>query len=396
MPLLVYLLAVAVFAQGTSEFVLAGLLPGISAELAVPVGTAGLLTSGFALGMVIGAPIMAVLARRLPAGVTLAGFLTLFILAHVAGALAASFPLLLATRVVAALVNAGFLAVTMSAIARLVEQPLRPRALSVILGGTALALVAGVPAGAVVGGALGWRATLLAIAVICVPALAGILRSARGGGLGRPDGAHRDRAELRTEIRALGQPRLLTGIVLAALANAATFCGFTYLAVIAVDGAGLSARVVPALLAVFGAGAFVGVTASGRVSDAARRRLVAVGAPALGIGWVAFAALVIWGGGGQGAVVTVWPLAFALGALSFGVGSTLVGGVLASATNAPTMGGSYSTVALNLGAVAGPALGGLALGLLGTAGPLIASALFALLTAAVRYAAGAASAAASS
>lgn len=120
MPAVLYLLALATFAQGTSEFVLAGLLPPIATDLGLPLAQAGLLTSGFALGMVIGAPTMAAAARRLSPRWALATFLALFISAHAVGALIGSFAILLTSRIVAALANAGFLAVALSTVTRIV------------------------------------------------------------------------------------------------------------------------------------------------------------------------------------------------------------------------------------------------------------------------------------
>src|SRR5689334_21739983 len=103
MPFLLYLLALAVFAQGTSEFVLAGLLPAIAADLGVSLSQAGLLTSSFAVGMVVGAPVMAAGGRRLSPRWTMTGFLVVFVIAHIVGALTGSFAVLLLTRFLAAL-----------------------------------------------------------------------------------------------------------------------------------------------------------------------------------------------------------------------------------------------------------------------------------------------------
>ena len=110
MPFALYLLALVVFAMGTSEFMLSGLVPDISAYFGVSVGTAGLLTSAFAIGMVIGAPAMAALTRRLPVKATLLGCVIVFALSHAVGALTPDFTVLFITRVIAAVVNAGFLA----------------------------------------------------------------------------------------------------------------------------------------------------------------------------------------------------------------------------------------------------------------------------------------------
>lgn len=109
MPLPLYLLAMAVFAMGTSEFMLAGLLPDIASDLDVTVGTAGTLTSAFAVGMIAGAPLVAALARNWPRRASLLGFILTFAVAHAVAAITTSFPVLFTTRVVAALAIAGSL-----------------------------------------------------------------------------------------------------------------------------------------------------------------------------------------------------------------------------------------------------------------------------------------------
>lgn len=145
MLLPLYLLAMAVFAMGTSEFMLAGLVPDIASDLDVTVGAAGSLTSAFAIGMIIGAPLMAALSRNWPQRTSLLGFVLVFLAAHAVAATTASFPVLFATRVAAALANAGFLAVALTTAATLVPSDKKGRALAVLLSGTTVATIAGVP-----------------------------------------------------------------------------------------------------------------------------------------------------------------------------------------------------------------------------------------------------------
>lgn len=194
--------------MGTSEFMLAGLLPAIADDLDVPVGTAGLLTSGFAV-------------------------------CHVVGAAASAFELLLVTRVLSALANAGFLAVALRTVALLVPAERTGRTLAVLLSGTTIATVVGVPAGAVLGAALSWRAPFAAVALLCLPALLGILRGVpttiRGTAHVRPRSAPGTAPaptpfpgpapSLRTELALLVTPRLAVAMSLAALVNAGTFRG---------------------------------------------------------------------------------------------------------------------------------------------------------------------------
>ncbi len=292
-----YFVALGVFAMGTSEFMLAAL------------------------------------ARRWRRRTALRAFLALFVAAHVVGGLTTSFGVLLGTRVVAALADAGFLAVALTAAAGLVPPEKTGRALAVLLGGTTLACVAGIPGGALLDAAFGWRSAFWVVAALCLPALAGVSRVAD-----TPAGGP---ADLRSELREL---RHLRGVLLlGALVNAATFGVFTFLASVA-DGV----APVPVVLAAFGIGCFAGVTAAGRLADRWPGRVITIGGLLLLAGWIALAlttdALVI--------------LAFTQGALSFAVGGTVITRILRLATGAPTMAGSYATAALNAGATAGPVLAG--------------------------------------
>lgn len=366
MPLPLYLLALAVFAMSTSEFMLAGLLPDIASDLDVPVGAAGLLTSAFALGMVVGAPLVAALARDLPGRLSLFGFVLVFLAAHVVGAGTSSFTVLVVTRVVAALANAGFLAVALTTAGALVPPDRKGRALAVLLSGTTVATVAGVPGGSALGALLGWRATFWTVAALCVPAAIGVLagipaRAAREGQGARP--------VLRSEFGQLGRPRLITVMVLGALVNAATFASFTFLAPVVTGTAGLGELWISVALVLFGAGSFAGVTIAGRLSDRRPGLVVAVGGPLLLVGWAVTALLA-----DHPAALLV--LVFVQGALSFALGGTLITRVLYEAAGAPTLAGSYAVAALNVGAVAGPLIAATTLGTpAGNLGPLWTSGL---------------------
>ena len=341
MPFSLYLLAVAVFAMGTSEFMLAGLLPDIAADLDVSVGTASTLTSAFAVGMVVGAPLVGAFARAWPRRTCLLGFVLVFAAAHVAGALTTSYPVLFATRVVAALANAGFLAVALTAAADLVPPDRKGRALAVLLSGTTAATVAGVPAGALLGAVSGWRTTFWVVAALCVPAAFGLIK-------GFPAQPSADQ-DLRTELAVLRRRPLVEVMLLGALVNAATFGGCTYLAPVITGTAGLGALWVPVALVLFGAGSFAGVSIGGRFADRRPHQVLAIGGPLLLVAWPLTAVLAT-------TPFALLLMVFVLGVLSFAVGSTLITRVLYAAADAPTMAGSYATAALNAGAVAGPLL----------------------------------------
>ncbi|MEU5211043.1 MFS transporter [Streptomyces sp. NPDC020742] len=399
MPFFLYLLGLAVFAQGTSEFMLSGLLPDIAADLRISLAAAGSLTSAFAVGMIVGAPLLALLSLRWPRRRALLAFLTAFLLVHVIGAVTTSYAVLLVTRVGAALANAGFLAVALATATAVVPPDAKGRATSVLLGGTTMACIAGVPAGAFLGAEWGWRSAFWAVALVSVPAVAAIVRSVPDEGGRQPgnrradttDRAHTPspsrpeahsctrahtgaptctparphtgtrsctpaRSRARGELRALRSPRLAVTLLLGALVNGATFCTFTYLAPLVTRVVGLGADRVPAVLALFGLGSFIGVSVGGRFADTRPMRLLTVGGPALLTGW---AVLALAADSASAAVILV--LVLVQGALSFAVGSTLVSQALYAATGAPTLAGGFATAALNVGAALGPWLGGAAL-----------------------------------
>ncbi|SER99148.1 MFS transporter, DHA1 family, chloramphenicol resistance protein [Streptomyces sp. yr375] len=351
MPVFVHVLGLAVFAQGTSEFMLSGLVPGIARDLSVSVGAAASLTSAYAIGMVVGAPVMAALGARWPRRRALAGFLAAFVVVHVVGAVTTSFPVLFGARVVAAIVNAGFLAVAMSVATALAHPAKQARATAVLLSGVTLSCVVGVPAGALLGEWAGWRAAFWAVAALCLPALTLVFRSAPADAAARP----RD-VSVRREARALRSGPVRSALVLAALVNGATFATYAYLAVVATDVARLPDGAVPGLLAAFGAGAFVGVTVAGRAGDGQLGRGLVLALCVLPAGWAVL-------GFTSACAGPLFALAVVQGGLSFGVGSALVGRVLrVASSHAPSLSGAFATVALNVGAFLGPLLAGVATG----------------------------------
>jgi DHA1 family chloramphenicol resistance protein-like MFS transporter len=367
MPFALFLLGVAVFAQGTSEFMLSGLVPDIARDLGVSVPAAGALTSAFAMGMAVGAPLMAGLARRWSHRGALLGFLGVFLAVHVVGAVTDSFGMLVVTRVIGALANAGFLAVALVAAVRMVGPEAKGRATATLLGGVTLACVVGVPAGALLGQLWGWRAAFWAVALVSLPAVVAVAWSVPGGA------ADSERPALRGELRALRSPRLRVTLLLGALVNGATFCTFTYLAPLVTQVTGLESGWVPVVLALFGAGSFVGVAVGGRFADRWPGVVLIGGGSALCLGWGALAL-------GAGTPAVALGLVFVQGALSFGVGSTLIAQALYAAPDAPTLAGGFATTAFNVGAALGPWLGGTAIGTgLGYRSPLwVSTALVAL------------------
>ncbi|QYX83164.1 Cmx/CmrA family chloramphenicol efflux MFS transporter [Streptomyces akebiae] len=345
MPLSVYILGLAVFALGTSEFMLSGLLPPIAEDMDVSIPRAGLLISAFAIGMVVGAPLLAVATLRLPRRTTLVTLITVFGLGQVAGALAPNYAVLFASRIVSALACAGFWAVGAAVAVAMVPVNARARALAIMIGGLSIANVLGVPAGAFLGEHFGWRSAFWAVAVASAVALVGVVTLVPA----IPLPAERPRLAREARIYRDGQVWLSIGVV--ALAAGGVFCAFSYLAPLLTDVSGLDAGWVPTVLALFGIGALIGTAVGGRFADAHLFGVLLSGIAASTVLLVALALLA------QYAVAAVL-LSFLLGVSCFYTAPALNARLFNVAGAAPTLAGATTTAAFNLGNTGGPWIGG--------------------------------------
>ncbi|GAA3260399.1 Cmx/CmrA family chloramphenicol efflux MFS transporter [Nonomuraea helvata] len=348
MPLAVYILGLAIFAQGTSELMLAGLLPEMAADLHVSVPGAGLLISAFALGMLVGAPVLAVATLRWPRRTALLTFMVVFVLSHIVGALTSSYGVVFATRVVGAFVYAGFWAVAASTAVGLVPANARGKAMSVLAGGLTVATIIGLSLGTVIGQHLGWRASFWAVAALSALAGLGVLATIPGG---RPSGAA---PRVSDELRSMGSPRLWLSYGTTALTTGALLASFSYLSVLLVGTTGLAPAWVPAVLALYGVGSLIGITIGGRIADARPFPTLYVGVTGLVVTSVALAL-------GASATVPAIALIFLLGAFGFGTNPALNTRVFSLAKDAPTLAAAVNVSSFNVGITVGPWLGGLAI-----------------------------------
>ncbi|MFB7282610.1 Cmx/CmrA family chloramphenicol efflux MFS transporter [Streptomyces hydrogenans] len=345
MPLAVYILGLSVFALGTSEFMLSGLVQAIADDMDVSIPQAGLLISAFAVGMVVGAPLLAVATLRLPRKTTLIALITVFGLGQIAGALAPSYGILFASRVVSALACAGFWAVGAAVAIAMVPVGSRARAMAVMIGGLSIANVLGVPAGAFLGEHLGWRSAFWAVGAASAVALVGV--ATRIPHIPLPE----KKPVLRRELAIYRDRQVLLSIVITALAAGGVFCAFSYLAPLLTDVSGLDKGWVSAVLGLFGIGALVGTTIGGRVADAHLFGVLLTGITASTVFLAALALLA------SSPVATVL-LAFLLGVSAFYTAPALNARMFNVAGAAPTLAGATTTAAFNLGNTGGPWLGG--------------------------------------
>ncbi|WP_043634053.1 Cmx/CmrA family chloramphenicol efflux MFS transporter [Nonomuraea candida] len=349
MPLAVYILGIAIFAQGTSELMLAGLLPELAADLRVSVPDAGLLISAFAIGMLVGAPVLAAATSRWPRRTVLLAFLAIFALSHVAGALTANYAVLFATRVVGAFVYAGFWAVAATTAVGLVPATARAKAMSVLAGGLTVATIVGLAAGTLIGQHLGWRAAFWAVAALSALAGIGVAATIPGG---RP--ASGATPGLATELRAMARPRLWLAYGTTALTTGALLASFSYLSPLLTEVTGLDAVWVPAVLGLYGVGSLLGITLGGRIADARPFPLLYAGVIGLVLTSAALAL-------GASVALLAVPLIFLLGAFGFGTNPALNARPFALAKDAPTLAAAMNVAAFNVGITVGPWLGGLAI-----------------------------------
>ncbi|MFI6650784.1 Cmx/CmrA family chloramphenicol efflux MFS transporter [Streptomyces sp. NPDC050529] len=345
MPLAVYILGLSVFALGTSEFMLSGLLPPIADDMNVSIPRAGLLISAFAIGMVVGAPLLAVATLRLPRRTTLIALISVFGLGQVAGALAPTYEVLFASRVISAFACAGFWAVGAAVAIAMVPVNSRARAMAVMIGGLSIANVLGVPLGAFLGENLGWRSAFWAVGAASAVALVGVVTMIPRIPL--PD----EKPQLKRELGIYRDRQVWLSIVLTALAAGGVFCAFSYLAPLLTDVAGLDSGWVPTVLALFGIGALIGTMIGGRVADA---HLFGVLLSGIAASTVFLAALALFASN-QAAVIV---LSFLLGLSAFYTAPALNARMFNVAGAAPTLAGATTTAAFNLGNTGGPWLGG--------------------------------------
>lgn len=345
MPLAVYILGLSVFSLGTSEFMLSGLLPPIAEDMNVSIPRAGLLISAFAIGMVVGAPLLAVATLRLPRKTTLVTLITVFGLGQIAGALAPNYAVLFASRVVSALACAGFWAVGAAVAIAMVPVGSRARAMAVMIGGLSIANVLGVPAGAFLGEHLGWRSAFWAVGAASAIALIGVVT--RIPHIPLPEAKPR----LKRELAIYRDRQVLLAVLITALAAGGVFCAFSYLAPLLTDVSGLDESWVSAVLGLFGIGALVGTTIGGRVADAHLFGVLLSGIAASTVFLVALAVLA------PSPVATVL-LTFLLGVSAFYTAPALNARMFNVAGRAPTLAGATTTAAFNLGNTGGPWLGG--------------------------------------
>ncbi|MFE3704471.1 MFS transporter, partial [Streptomyces scopuliridis] len=347
MPLALFALAVSAFGIGTTEFVMMGLLPNVADDLGTSVPTAGYLVSAYAIGVVVGAPLLTALGSRIPRKRMLLLLMGLFVIGNLGSALAPGFGWLLAGRFLAGLPHGAFFGVGAVVAARLVREGRQARAVATMFLGLTVANIVGVPAATLLGQNLGWRATFLVVTVIGLIALAALARLVPYV----PVEAHQS---VGREIRALGDRQVLLGLATAVFGFAGVFAVYSYLASITTEVMGFGESSVTLVLALFGIGMTLGALAAGPLTDRALRPTLYASLGTLAVVLLAFrfTAHIQWA-----ALVTV----VVLGAVGFLTTTPLQMLVMQKARHAPTIASASNHSAFNLANAGGAWLGGMAI-----------------------------------
>ncbi|RBA24271.1 MFS transporter [Herminiimonas fonticola] len=260
MPLALLILALSAFAIGTTEFVIMGLLPDVARSLSVSIPSAGWLISGYALGVAIGAPIMAVATASFPRKRALLLLMGIFIIGNILCAVATDYNFLMVARIITSLCHGAFFGIGSVVAASLVPENRKASAVALMFTGLTLANVLGVPLGTALGQVAGWQMPFWAVAVLGVLSLIGLWRV-------MPVGHDEEKTDIRAEIGQLRNAGLWAALATTMLFSAAVFALFTYVAPLLEDVTHVSPRTVTWTLFLIGLGLTVGNYIGGRLAD---------------------------------------------------------------------------------------------------------------------------------
>lgn len=339
------ILMFCVFSITTGEFVIAGILPEVASSLEVTVGTAGLLVTAYAVGMIVGGPVLTALTASVDRKRLMLVLLLVAVAGNAVSALAPGFGLLLAARVGTALVTSTFFAQAIVVAVRSAPPERAGTSVARLAFGMNLAMIAGAPLGTLIAAQWGWRATFVAIAGACLVGLVLVFF-----GVDAPP--EHDRTSAIGELQVLRRPRVLLALATTAVGNAGALMVFSYLAPLLTDEAGHPADRLPALLLAYGLGATVGNLVGGTLYDRNPRFFQ----PVL-LGTLAVALAGTWLIAASTAPMSV--AVFVIGALAFAIIPGMQARVMATASEAPTLTMAVNASGYQVAAASAGLFGGL-------------------------------------
>lgn len=338
-------LAMGGFAIGTTEFVTMGVLPEIASGVGVSIPAAGHVISAYALGVVVGAPVIAILGARLPRRGLLVALMGAFAVANAASALAGDYGQLVLARFLSGVPHGAYFGLASLVAAGLVAPERRGRAVSRMMLGLPVATVVGVPVGTWMGQQLGWRTTYGAVTVIAALTVVLVLALV-------PSKPGDKEATGRRELRAFASSQVWLTLLVGAVGFGGMFAVYSYIAPTVTDVAGLPASRVPLYLLAFGLGSLIGTELGGRLADWSVLRSLVLSSAAMGVMLALFTVTAhdFWPG-----IATVFVVSTMGGVLVVNLQLRL----MLVAGSAQTLGAALNHASLNVANALGAWLGGL-------------------------------------
>lgn len=338
-------LTLSTFGICTSEYVIMGLLPEVAADLNVSIPKAGVLVSGYAMGVVVGAPTLAILTSKMKRKPTLLFLICLFIIGNILCAMAPTYNLLMGARIIAALCHGTFFGIASVVAADLSEPHNRGKAIAYVFMGCTLANMLGVPLGTAIGQHFGWRATFWVVSLIGVGAVFALQKYL-------PANIPMRQATPIVEFKALGNKRVILPLIISTLCSASLFTVFTYITPILRDITGISPAGVTWILLIFGVGLTIGSLLGGKLAGFSMMKSLL---------WLLLSIVVIlilfhFGMASKWAtigIILVWSIA------AFALCPMLQLLVVDEAKDAPSLASTFNQSAFNFGNAIGAKLGGI-------------------------------------
>ncbi len=345
MPIAIITLFLAAFCIGTTEFVIAGLLPEISNDLDISIPIAGYLISAYALGVAVGGPIITLSIARAPRKLNLLFLMAIFIAGHVWCATAQGYQMLMVGRLTVALSHGSFFGVASVVAVTIVPEDRRGTAIAWLFAGITVANIVGVPIGTAIGNWLGWRATFWVVGSVAILVFVAMIFT-----LPKDPTAVGIRPGIRAQISALTNQKVLLSYLVFTFSLIGFWALFTFIAPFLLDVAGISQQKLPFFLFLFGGGATFGTIIGGRLANQHLTRTLAVAYPVQVFAFIIVAL-------GRADLYLVGALLFAFGAIMFLPASALVNRVITSASEAPDLASTLIASAANIGIAVGAVVG---------------------------------------
>lgn len=338
-------LFLAAFAFGTAEFVIAGILPDVAEGLGVTIPVAGYLISGYAIGIAIGGPLLAVATKKMTRKALILALGGTFVIGQVLCALAPNFELLMLARVLVSVVHGTYFGIAAIVAVSIVAPEKRGFAVALILSGLTVSNILGVPGGTAIGNAFDWRATFWAVGAIGLVATLAIAFF-----LPRTAAASTTSGSFMREFKVLGRPQIVACLIIVALVMIGQYSLFTYITPLLTTVTGLETGVVPWVLLLYGVGSTIGVFIGGRLAD---WKLMPSLIVILALQAVMFVTIYL---------VSPYPVLMAIativwGGVNFAFGSPVQSRVLAWAADAPNLASALIPTGFNIGIAIGAILG---------------------------------------